>query len=74
MPTRSTTSPIRRRISARVSPRFSGPKASSVSTVVPTICLLGSWSSVPTTVDSSLTVCSATGRPPTRTSPVTSAR
>ncbi len=48
MPAWSATSRIRSRISSRGMPKFSGPNASSASTVAPTICLAGSCNTVPT--------------------------
>ena len=69
MPARSATSPdpvadLRR--AAR--PRFSGPNASSASTVAPTICLAGSWSTVPTVsaIVAQLAARSSAGRRPGR--------
>ena len=51
---------------------FSGPKASSDSTVEPTICFAGSWSSVPTTWLISRSRSSTVGRPWMRTAPPSS--
>ena len=63
---------MRRQISPRSMPRFSGPKAISASTVAPTIWRAGSWSSVPTLRAISRSFCSVVGLPPTRTVPVSS--
>ena len=68
----SITSWMRRRMSAGAIATFSGPKASSDSTVEPTICFAGSWSSVPTTWLISRRRISTVGRPSISTAPPSS--
>ena len=69
MPVRSKTSRMPSRIASRGTARFSGPKASSASTVAPTIWRAGSWRTVPMACARSRRRSSATRRPSMRTSP-----
>ena len=67
MPAVAATESIRRGSPLAATPRFSGPNASSASTVAPTICLAGSWRTVPTVRAMSRSLTSVVSWPSTRT-------
>ena len=60
------------RVALGAAPRFSSGKASSLRTVPRTICVSGSWKSVPATALISLGPCSRVSRPATSTDPAAS--